>query len=46
MVEDLLFLRNVLDGAGLDYLLVRGNNDRPVVALDWKDRKKLRAALG
>ena len=39
MVEDLLFLRNVLDGAGLDYLLVRGNNDRPVVALDWKDRK-------
>ena len=45
MVEDLLFLRNVLDGAGLDYLLVRGNNDRPVIALDWKDRKKLRSAL-
>ncbi|MBT2566852.1 stealth family protein [Arthrobacter sp. ISL-85] len=45
MVEDLLFLRNVLANAGLAYLLVRGNNDRPVVALDWKDRKKLRAAL-
>jgi hypothetical protein len=45
MVEDLLFLRGVLAGAGLDYLLVRGNNDRPVIALDWKDRKKLRAAL-
>ena len=45
MVEDLLFLRNVLAGAGLDYLLVRGNNDRPVIALDWKSRKKLRAAL-
>jgi len=45
MVEDLLFLRNVLAGAGLDYLLVRGNSDRPVIALDWKDRKKLRAAL-
>jgi hypothetical protein len=45
MVEDLLFLRSVLAGAGLDYLLVRGNNDRPVIALDWKDRKKLRAAL-
>ncbi|MBT2523659.1 stealth conserved region 3 domain-containing protein [Arthrobacter sp. ISL-28] len=45
MVEDLLFLRNVLAGAGLDYLLVRGNNDRPVIALDWKNRKKLRAAL-
>ncbi|MDQ0661676.1 hypothetical protein QFZ35_000174 [Arthrobacter ulcerisalmonis] len=45
MVEDLLFLRNVLANAGLSYLLVRGNNDRPVLALDWKDRKKLRAAL-
>jgi hypothetical protein len=45
MVEDLLFLRNVLADAGLAYLLVRGNNDRPVIALDWKDRKKLRAAL-
>ncbi|UUL76441.1 stealth family protein [Pseudarthrobacter sp. Fe7] len=45
MVEDLLFLRNVLASAGLSYLLVRGNNDRPVLALDWKDRKKLRAAL-
>jgi Stealth protein CR2, conserved region 2/Stealth protein CR4, conserved region 4/Stealth protein CR3, conserved region 3/Stealth protein CR1, conserved region 1 len=45
MVEDLLFLRTVLAGASLDYLLVRGNNDRPVIALDWKNRKKLRAAL-
>ncbi|MDQ0770715.1 hypothetical protein QF031_003464 [Pseudarthrobacter defluvii] len=45
MVEDLLFMRNVLANAGLEYLLVRGNNDRPVLALDWKDRKKLRAAL-
>ncbi|RAX16149.1 sugar phosphotransferase [Pseudarthrobacter sp. AG30] len=45
MVEDLLFLRNVLANAGLAYLLVRGNNDRPVVALDWKSRMKLRAAL-
>ncbi|GAP54947.1 exopolysaccharide phosphotransferase CpsY, partial [Arthrobacter sp. Hiyo6] len=45
MVEDLLFVRTVLANAGLDYLLVRGNNDRPVIALDWKDRKKLRAAL-
>jgi len=45
MVEDLLFIRNVLANAGLDYLLVRGNNHRPVIALDWKDRKKLKAAL-
>ncbi|WP_307461940.1 stealth family protein [Pseudarthrobacter oxydans] len=45
MVEDLMFIRSVLDGAGLDYLLVRGNNDRPVIAVDWKDRKELRDAL-
>ncbi|HAG58611.1 MAG TPA: sugar phosphotransferase [Arthrobacter bacterium] len=45
MVEDLLFLRGVLADAGLNYLLVRGNNDRPVIALDWQDRKKLRATL-
>ncbi len=45
MVEDLMFLRSVLDGAGLDYLLVRGNNHRPVIAVDWKLRKKLRNAL-
>lgn len=45
MVEDLMFLRAVLADAGLNYLLVRGNNDRPVIALDWKDRKKLRTAL-
>ena len=45
MVEDLLFLRNVLANAGLAYLLVRGNSDRPVIALDWKQRRKLRAAL-
>ena len=40
-----MFLRSVLDGAGLDYLLVRGNNHRPVIAVDWKDRKELRDAL-
>lgn len=45
MVEDLLFVRSVLDGAKLDYLLVRGNNDRPVIAVDWKNRRELRAAL-
>ena len=45
MVEDLMFIRSVLDGAGLDYLLVRGNNHRPVIAVDWKDRKELRDAL-
>ncbi|WP_196811002.1 stealth family protein [Arthrobacter sp. 35W] len=45
MVEDLLFLRDALDGAGITYLLVRGNGERPVLAVDWKHRKALRAAL-
>ncbi|WP_445155395.1 stealth family protein [Arthrobacter sp. Hor0625] len=45
MVEDLLFLRAVLAEAKLDYLLVRGNNDRPVLAVDWKNRRELRKAL-
>jgi len=45
MVEDLLFVRSVLAGAKLDYLLVRGNNDRPVIAVDWKNRRELRTAL-
>ncbi|WP_427016017.1 stealth family protein [Pseudarthrobacter sp. P1] len=45
MVEDLLFLRDALDAAGITYLLVRGNGERPVLAVDWKHRKALRAAL-
>lgn len=45
MVEDLLFLRDVLDRAGIGYLLVRGNDERPVLAIDWALRKRFRAAL-
>ncbi|WP_171041463.1 stealth family protein [Sinomonas susongensis] len=45
MVEDLLFVRDVLDGAGIQFLLVRGNDARPVIAVDWKRRKELRKAL-
>ncbi|MCC3297385.1 stealth family protein [Arthrobacter sp. zg-Y916] len=45
MVEDLLFLRRVLEDAGLDYLLVRGNDERPVVAVDVRLREELRRAL-
>lgn len=45
MVEDLLFVRRVLDDAGIDFLFVRGNDERPVIAVDWDDRKPLRAAL-
>ena len=44
-VEDLLFVRSVLDDAGIGYLLVRGNHARPVLAVNWADRRALRTAL-
>jgi hypothetical protein len=45
MVEDLLAIRDALDMYGIAYVLVRGNDERPVLAVDWDHRKKLRAAL-
>jgi hypothetical protein len=45
MIEDLLFIRDILDAAGIEYLLVRGNDERAVVAVNWANRKKLRRAL-
>ncbi len=45
MVEDLLFIRRVLEAAGVDYLLVRGNDSRPLIAVDRRARKALRRAL-
>ncbi|MBD1318982.1 stealth family protein [Gordonia hankookensis] len=45
MIEDLLFVRDALDKAGIAYLLVRGNDERPVLAIDWAQRKHLRSAL-
>ncbi|WP_298253654.1 stealth family protein [uncultured Arthrobacter sp.] len=45
MVEDLLFIRSALDTAGIDFLLVRGNDQRPVIAVDLANRERLRAAL-
>ncbi|WP_369802263.1 stealth family protein [Sinomonas sp. R1AF57] len=45
MVEDLLFVRDVLERAEIPYLLVRGNDARPVIAVDWTHRKTLRRAL-
>ena len=32
MVEDLLFVRGVLDAAGISYVLVRNDDGRPVLA--------------
>ena len=34
MVEDLLFVRAMLDAARIKYLLVRGNDERPVIAIE------------
>jgi len=34
MVADLQFIRNVLDGAEITYLLIRGDDARPVLAID------------
>ena len=45
MIDDLLFVRRVLDDAGLEYLLVRGNDARPVLAVDIRDRLVLQDAL-
>jgi hypothetical protein len=45
MVEDLLFVADALDGAGIEHLLVRGAGLRPVLAVDWKQRKALHAVL-
>ena len=45
MVDDLLFIRAALEKADLDYLLVRGNDERPVIAVDLQYRRELREAL-
>ena len=45
MVEDLLFIRGVLDAAEIGYLLVRGNDERPVIAIAWPDRAAFRTAM-
>ena len=45
MIEDLMFIRAVLETNGIDFLLVRGNDSRPLIAVDWSERKALRAAL-
>ncbi|MHB1172482.1 MAG: stealth conserved region 3 domain-containing protein [Lacisediminihabitans sp.] len=45
MIEDLLAVRDALDAAGIEYLLVRGDHDRPVLAVDRKHRATLAEAL-
>jgi UDP-glucose 4-epimerase len=45
MIEDLLFIADVLDAAYVPFLLVRGNDERPVLAVRWTDRKRAKTAL-
>ncbi len=45
MVADLLAVRDALDACGIGYLLVRGNDQRPVLAIDTTMRHELERAL-
>ncbi|TFD73354.1 sugar phosphotransferase [Cryobacterium sp. Sr8] len=45
MVKDLLAVRDALEAAGIDFLLVRGDGGRPVIAVDRKSRKALTRVL-
>ena len=45
MVADLLAIRRALDTHGIEYLLVRGNDLRPVLAIDDSLRERLQRAL-
>jgi hypothetical protein len=45
VIDDLLALRAVLEGAGIDYLLVRGAMGTPVIAVDVRHRAQLETAL-
>ena len=45
MVEDLLAVGDALDRADIPFLLVRGNDDRPVIAVDRAERKAVARAF-
>jgi UDP-glucose 4-epimerase len=45
MVKDLLAVRDALEAADIDFLLVRGDGGRPVIAVDRKRRKALTRVL-
>ncbi|MET0991958.1 MAG: stealth family protein [Lacisediminihabitans sp.] len=44
-IDDLLFIRRVFDDAGIEFLLLRGNDDRPLLVVDRAKRKVVRRAL-
>ena len=45
MIEDLFFIRRVLDEASVPFLLVRGNDVRPVIAVDAVHRERFEQAM-
>jgi UDP-glucose 4-epimerase len=45
MVKDLLAVRDALERAGVDFLLVRGDAGRPVIAVERKRREQLSQVL-
>ena len=45
MIEDLLAVRDALEAAGLEFLLVRDDDNRLIVALDRRNRKQVAAVL-
>ncbi len=45
LVSDLLFVRDALILAGIDFLLVRGNDERPVIVVDLPQRRPVERAL-
>jgi hypothetical protein len=45
MIADLVAVHDALVAADIDVLLVRGDNNRPVIALDRRERKRVRAVL-
>ncbi len=45
MVTDLVAVHDALEAAGIDFLLVRGDHNRLVIAVDRSERKKISRAL-
>lgn len=45
LLEDLLFIGDVLTEAGIEFLLVRGNDERPVIAIDKSLKARFTDAL-
>ncbi|MDJ0376380.1 stealth family protein [Cryobacterium sp. PH31-L1] len=45
MVKDLVAVYDALTNAGIDFLLVRGDHNRPVIAVDRKRRKEITKVL-